>query len=73
VCAKLGELGTWTRITGLIANKFTRRVHDFGQAGGGNGIRTHYTEVRILALPATILLRNDWLSSLIGALLCRLG
>jgi hypothetical protein len=26
-----------------------------------------------LALPATILLRNDWLSSLIGALLCRLG
>jgi hypothetical protein len=57
-------------LLGLFANKLARRIHGFGQAGGGKGIRTHDTEGMILALPATILLRNDWLSSLIGALLC---
>jgi hypothetical protein len=57
-------------LLGLIANEFTRRIYGPGQAGGGNGIRTNDTKVAISARPATILLRNDWLSSLIGALLC---
>jgi hypothetical protein len=55
------------------AVKIAWRARDLGQAGRGNGIRTNDTEVGISAHPATILLRNDWLSSLIGALLCRLG
>jgi hypothetical protein len=37
--------------------------------GGESGIRTHGTEGRILGPSSDYLLRNDWLSSLIGALL----
>jgi hypothetical protein len=37
--------------------------------GGESGIRTHGTEGRILSPSGDYLLRNDWLSSLIGALL----
>jgi hypothetical protein len=54
---------------GLIAREITRRMHGFGQGGGESGIRTHGTEGRILGPSSDYLLRNDWLSSLIGALL----
>jgi hypothetical protein len=37
--------------------------------GGESGIRTHGTEGRILGHSSDYLLRNDWLLSLIGALL----
>jgi hypothetical protein len=32
-------------LLGLTANKCPRRIHSFGQAGGGKGIRTHDTAV----------------------------
>jgi hypothetical protein len=60
-------------LLGLIANKFAQRIHGFGQAGGGKGIRTHDTEGRFLGPSSDYLPRNDWLSCLIGALLCQLG
>jgi hypothetical protein len=40
--------------------------------GGEGGIRTHDAEGRILGPFSDDLLRNDWLSCLIGALLCLL-
>ena len=56
-------------LLGLTANKSARRIHGIGQAGGESGIRTHGTEGRILVPSSDYLGRNDWLSSLIGALL----
>jgi hypothetical protein len=41
--------------------------------GGESGIRTQGTEGRILGPSNGYLLRNDWLSCSIGALLCLLG
>jgi hypothetical protein len=40
-----------------------------GSHGGERGIRTHGTESGISGPSSDYLLRNDWLSSLIGALL----
>jgi len=59
-------------LLGLIANEFTRRIHGFGQAGGAKGIRTH-DRSRDFRPSGDYLLRNDWLSCWIGALLCLLG
>ena len=56
-------------ILGLIANILAQRTGGCSDAGGEEGIRTHDTEGRILGPSSDYLLRNDWLSSLIGALL----
>jgi hypothetical protein len=56
-------------LLGLITNILAQRIDGCGEAGGVSGVRTHDTEGRILGLSSDYLLRNDWLSSLIGALL----
>jgi hypothetical protein len=51
--------------TGLNCHNLAQRMDDCGQAGGAKGIRTAGT----LVVRATTLLRMDWRSATIGALL----
>jgi hypothetical protein len=50
-----------------------RKYGSLNRAGGEGGIRTHDTEGRIFGPSGDYLLRNDWLSCLIGALVRLLG
>src|SRR5450759_1416014 len=60
--------GSVRTISGNMSSLLYQRL-----TGGGKGIRTHDTEGRFLGPSSDYLPRNDWLSCLIGALLCQLG